>query len=573
LLDLATTLVADMAIAGNMLYTVTDNLTTREFRVFEIMPSYGLTLRSSLPLPSPIEHGYAIAVEGNLVCATMRPSVPENLDSYFAVFDVTDPDAPSMPSSFDGFRWARDVALSGGYAFIADWAGDPFPAFWNEAQGLLVYDVATNPASPVLVGSYRPHGTIGGVEVYGTRAYLMDEGEGLVVLDVSNPAAPAPMGNFHSPAHLRKMDMQGNLLYVTDAWNGLTILDVNDMAAPAVAGVHQSPAPSGIGINHWGIKVSGNLAHLAAGYSGLELVDVSNPSAPSQVGNVPFSADVRAVGLDVSDNIAYVGVRSSNAVDPLGIGTFLVNFDVGNPAMIANLGFESAGGGNPVAVDVTPSGIAHIATWFPGHKIVDTSMPEDPFMISEGSEYVKDLVRRGEILYMADNFRPGTDSGLSIQDVSDLNNPVEIALIPAKDATGVALEGSRAYLAGDVLGQGRTLFAVDIGEPAVPTVLATMATVPTFNGGIVDQSVIVGGGHAFVTGQETGLAILRIRIRGDINGDALVDASDISAFTACLLSSSPAPAHLEAADINGDGMADARDAQPFGEVLLESADW
>ena len=97
-------------------------------------------------------------------------------------------------------------------------------------KGLAILDVS-DPFTPVLIGTYNTdHSSIRDVRVEGDRAYVLCEGQGLVVLDITNPTSPTS-GTF-LPGTLRRMTKVGNLLYVVDAWNGFTIIDVANPAAP-----------------------------------------------------------------------------------------------------------------------------------------------------------------------------------------------------------------------------------------------------------------------------------------------------------------------------------------------------
>ena len=129
---------------------------------------------------------------------------------------------------------------------------------------------------PSVVGTFETHSNaVDDLWVDGSTAYLFDEGEGLIALDVSNPAAPARLGNYHSPALLRKIVRRDNLLYVTDTWNGFTILDITDPSRPQVAGVYQAPHLSAdqLGFPNWGLDVDGANSWRMFSF------DVSDPSS------------------------------------------------------------------------------------------------------------------------------------------------------------------------------------------------------------------------------------------------------------------------------------------------------
>ncbi len=81
-----------------------------------------------------------------------------------------------LAGSYDTSGSARDVAVSGGYAYVAD----------ND-DGLVVVDV-NDPTNPVRAGGYDTSGYAHGVAVAGGYAYVANENSGLVVsLMVSFP--------------------------------------------------------------------------------------------------------------------------------------------------------------------------------------------------------------------------------------------------------------------------------------------------------------------------------------------------------------------------------------------------
>ena len=76
--------------------------------------------------------------------------------------------------------------MAGNYAYVAD-----------DSNGLVIVDV-TNPASPTLKGNYYTAGYSMGVAVAGNYAYVADYSNGLVIVDVSNPAAPTLKGSYNT---------------------------------------------------------------------------------------------------------------------------------------------------------------------------------------------------------------------------------------------------------------------------------------------------------------------------------------------------------------------------------------
>jgi len=153
---------------------------------------------------------------------------------------------------------ARDVAASGGYAYVASWDG-----------GVIGVDVS-NPAVPVTLWRYDTPGSVNGVAIAGSRLFVADGVEGIVSLSILDPANPVEL------ARLK---------------------------------------PSGI--NAYGIATAGNYAYVAGGTSGLYAVNISNPDSLVSEGIYDQGGDIRDV--EISGNYAYTaetnqGMRVINIV-------------------------------------------------------------------------------------------------------------------------------------------------------------------------------------------------------------------------------------------------------------------
>ncbi|MFQ6104951.1 MAG: T9SS type A sorting domain-containing protein [Candidatus Glassbacteria bacterium] len=110
---------------------------------------------------------------------------------------------------------ARGVAVSGGYAYVADYG-----------SGLQVVDI-TNPQSPVIVVSVDTPYLSQGVFVYDSYAYVVGRvyGEGdLQVVDVMDPRSPVIVGSIDTPGYARGVTVSGGYVYVADGSSGLHIL-------------------------------------------------------------------------------------------------------------------------------------------------------------------------------------------------------------------------------------------------------------------------------------------------------------------------------------------------------------
>ena len=119
------------------------------------------------------------------------------------------------------------MAVRGNYAYVA------------ASQGLQVIDVS-NPANPVWVGGYLTVGYALDIAVSGGYAYVADEWAGLQVIDVSDPASPVWVGGYETSGDPRGVAVSGSYAYLAREWDGLEIVSIGIPTAEA-PGILQQP--------------------------------------------------------------------------------------------------------------------------------------------------------------------------------------------------------------------------------------------------------------------------------------------------------------------------------------------
>ena len=135
-----------------------------------------------------------------------------------------------------------------------------------------------NPASPVEVGFYDTPGYAYGVAVSGGYAYVADNTTGLRVINVANPANPVEVGVYDTPEQARNVAIVGSTAYVADGYAGLRVINVANPANPVEVGVYDTPGSA------WGATLVGSTAYVADGDAGLRVINVANPANPVEVG-------------------------------------------------------------------------------------------------------------------------------------------------------------------------------------------------------------------------------------------------------------------------------------------------
>lgn len=504
----------------------------------------------------------ALTVEGDYAYWTVRHE-----GDWFSleVVDVSVPESPTIVASETGFVWARDVAVSGGYAYVADATTSvPHQALngWASTMGLGIFDVS-DPTNPTLVSTFKTHGNVTGVEVVANRAYVHDDGEGLIILDVTDPTKPVRLGNYHSPAAMRQMVKVGDLLYVADAWNGFTVLDVSDALHPQVVGLYLAEHYKYLGVDASGIDVRDNLVYLGAGHLGLEVVDVSDPAYPAFVGAfripppAPATCSTFAAVTIWGDDPRYASIGFEEHFCFSVNGVFL-NVDVTNPQDMFEAGRFTPGPPRASKIELNSQGIAFLGRSHPiynsGQELtVDPSIP-GPVHWGE-IELVSDTALASDepLLYLASSDGSGAtqpSEGLYIQDVTDPANPVVLLHLNAdylfedgngntfflSSANAVATQNHRVYVAaglnGPGGGTGGAFGVLDMADPTTPVLLDFVRRAEA---GGPYSAVYVDEPHVFVTNASRGTASAGLAILelvgllnpADLDGDGSVGVKDL----------------------------------------------
>jgi hypothetical protein len=531
-----------------------------------------------------------IAVEGTTAYVLVSHEVgDDHADSLF-MYDVSDPATDPLPviGSYAvvneaqpslGGR-ARDLDVQDGIVYIAVGALSVSPQNYEAAQGLVILDAATDPARPVLLSSFKTHGSVMGVRVGGNLAYLFDHGEGLIILDVSDPSNPVRLGNYHSPAAMPDMVRDGDLLYVSDRWNGFSVLDVSNPADPTLVGVYQTRESSAGGGN-WGIDYHDAKVYLSTGWAGFEIIDVSDPSNPVFAGAFaePWPEGVEAADLKFNPAL---GDILHVCTQP---GAFLVNFDVSDPGNVDDIASEFIGGGQPFIDDLelTADGMTAHAARDTVLVAIDVMDVENPTLLSEffapdPNVDVVDIALledgEGGVIRIATSGISNSEFMTYSQDVSDPANP--------GPAFGFGDVGAQGYSIG-LLDQEHLVHARSSGhvklwsvaDPFDPAALSNTEyrfVQPAAGGAHKGVGMVIDEPFVFAAGagdgdrppvhhRLTGLVSLELICPNDFNHDGVLNILDFVAYQNAFVSQD------ENADINGDGVLNILDFVAFQEIF------
>jgi hypothetical protein len=340
-------------------------------------------------------------------------------------------------------------------------------AWWDTVRGelgLLTFD-------PVHVGNYGMSGGTYDLVVEGDHAFVIDNGYGLRVLDITDPANPTLAANLPILA-ARTIAVSGNRAYVAGLNSVLSVIDITDPWL-SLLGSCSIFGPA------YDIVVDGDHAFIAAATAGLQIVDIQVPTAPAAVGGISTGASVFAV--DVTGDLAYV-------VDSAG-GLLIVN--VADPANPVPRGYWSSGVATVgIAVD---GDRAFLAADTAGLIVIDVSNPDAPSYLGYWSPMnrIRDVYVSGDFAYVADGA-----SGIQMIDISVPGAPQWVEGIDTPDdAYAVVVSGSHAFVSDRLSG----MRVLEVRVPIEPLPVGSCATQSTA------RRITVEGDYAFVGAGTAGL--------------------------------------------------------------------
>jgi hypothetical protein len=393
------------------------------------------------------------------------------------VIDISDPTTPTLAGSYDTPRIAQGIAISGDYAYVADYF-----------SGLLMIDIS-DPTTPSLVGSYDTPDIAQDVAISGDYAYVADCFSGLQVIDISDPTNPVLEGIYDTPGKAYGVAISGDYAYVGDGTSGLQVIDIYDLAEPALAGSYDTPDYA------YGVTISGDHAFVGDMSSGLQVIDISDPPTLSLAGS--YDTPGRASGVAISGDYAYV------TDDDAGLQVI----DISDPTTPALAGsYDTPGYARSVAIS---GDYACITDGYQGLKVIDISDPTTPALAGsyDTPGFAYGITISGDHAYVA-----AWTSGLQVLDISDPATPVFAGGygIPGY-AIGIAVSGDYAYVAC----QDSGLQVMDISDPTTPTLAGGYDTPGSAWG------VTISGDYAYVACEDSGLQVIDI---SDPTTPALVDS-------------------------------------------------
>ncbi|PLW80738.1 hypothetical protein C0585_01170, partial [Candidatus Woesearchaeota archaeon] len=327
--------------------------------------------------------------------------------------------------------------------------------------------------------------------------------------------------------------VSGGYAYITSFGDeGLSVVDVSDPTNPVEVGSVRDTESGGTATtldNAYGVFVQGDYAYaISAMDHGLSVIDVSDPTSPVEVGSLraissPQGGTASCLGMpfDLFVSGDYVYIASY-------LNYSLTIVDVSDPTSPVQVGYivDSEQGGTATtlkfAINVFVRGdYAYVTSQDDnGLSIIDVSDPTNPVEVG----YVTDSEVGGTATTLdgaSDVFVSGgyayvtsrDDDGLSVIDVSNPTNPAEVGYIDTilNSPQTIFVSGDYAYIPTDDEG----LSIVDISDPTNPFEIDFISdsevggTATTLDG---PWGVFVSGGYAYIaSSDDDGLSIIDLQ--------------------------------------------------------------
>jgi len=385
------------------------------------------------------------------------------------IFDLAPDEPQRLLAQLSGRGKITRVVLDGGYAYLADSAGE-----------LLIVNV-DDPQHPQQVSSYPMKQSFEILCVAQGRAYVASAKQ-LNILDVSRPQTPQPLGTFALSNDVTAVQVADGYAYLAQPQAGLEILDVRDPAHIREAGYMRGEVRD--------VAVAQGRAYLANGATGLTVLDVREPQAPRWLGSVNRIGTALALSYDDGyvalrndrDELMLIDAhnpkipkvvavhRSVGAVNAIALaqkqvlaatdaGLETIDFAAPVPNVV-NIGANFGGSRRAVIRD----NILFVADWFSGLHLYDISVPNSPRHLAnyhtQGSS--KGVLVRGDYAFVADD-----DHGVQILDIKNPQQPRKISEVATPGlAYTMKLVGDYLYLA-DHRGGFHIISVADIAHPAI----------------------------------------------------------------------------------------------------------
>ncbi len=399
-----------------------------------------------------------LALEGDYLYATCV--------SGLRIIDVSSPSQPEEVGFLKTDGYASSVVVDGDFAYVAD-----------DNNGLLIIDVS-DPSDLVIVGQFQYESgdamDTRDVVVLGNFAYIADGSKGLSIINITDKSSPELISTFDTSRAL-SLSVSGNFVYLADESQGLLIIDISNMYKPIQTGKYET------GDQTRDVVAIGDLAYVVDSTKGFFVIDVSNRSDPVLEGKCDIFRFSRGISID--GNYAYVAQDS-----------YFKIVDISDPDHPSKVGSYDT---FDWTYDAVASGeYAYVSDGSNGILIFDVSAPDAPSISGHFGYETFFSVLSGE--RVLGTYYDNGEKGIVILSLEDISNPsiVNRCEVPGDYSTirDFCIDGETLYLQND------SLVIMDISDIDHPSIISELSLIDDGYSMAIEKS----GSFVYVTVQEYG---------------------------------------------------------------------
>jgi len=254
------------------------------------------------------------------------------------VYDISNPSSIELKGMIETAGTAKKIYSIGNLAFVCD-----------EANGIIVLDI-TNRTNPIEIGHYDTDGSVRDIKIVGFQyAFIADGSKGLKVLDFSDLTQISLV--LSKPTGVANtIEIKDNYLFVANENKGIKVFNISDPIN--IVQIDSLDLPG----SEFDISLSDSLLFVASNDYGIRIFNVSNPYDISEISN--FKTKGYAIGVSTVGNFVYASCREkgvriidvSNPKEPIEAGYFLTTGTAFSSTPKDNLLFISDKGGRGLTV-------------------------------------------------------------------------------------------------------------------------------------------------------------------------------------------------------------------------------
>ncbi len=271
-----------------------DNLTDNHagyMRVMDVSDPGNPLLVSTLEIPGSV---YAITTDGSdyaFVKVANQGVVPFKTNRLYQI-NMSDLGNPYIVSDYalnisTGYMASQDMSVFNDRLYLVD--RKTFKIFSYENDML------------VLTGSTSVYGENGrGIKITNSDyGYVAASDKGFQIYNISNPAQPLFLTYFDTDGNATGLDVADGYAYVADDENGLVILDISENIATFVSQVNTT-SPARL------VTVSDMNAYVTLENGDFEFIDISDPENPQSLGTYNSSGDAKDIAVSPSNAYLHI---------------------------------------------------------------------------------------------------------------------------------------------------------------------------------------------------------------------------------------------------------------------------